>query len=71
LSKWRVELTRAAQRDHRRLDAQVRGRIVNALEGLQAEQPSGDNAKLAGPDPEWRLRVAIGACASLATATGA
>jgi mRNA interferase RelE/StbE len=57
LSSWRVELTRAAQRDLRRLDPQIRRRVINAIERLDAEQPIGDIAKLAGGGAEWRPRV--------------
>jgi mRNA interferase RelE/StbE len=57
LTDWRVELTRAAQRDLRRLDPQVRRRIVDALGQLESERPAGDIRKLAGTAAEWRLRV--------------
>ena len=54
---WRVELTRAALRDLRRLDAPVRRRVLAALDGLVADPPAGDVAKLTGRPDEWRLRV--------------
>ena len=54
---WRVELTRAAERDLRRLDQQVRRRVVAALDGLSAQPPRGDVSRLAGIEREWRLRV--------------
>jgi mRNA interferase RelE/StbE len=54
---WRVELTRAAQRDMRRLDPPIRGRVATAL-GALAEDPQRPGAlrKLTSA-PEWRLRV--------------
>jgi mRNA interferase RelE/StbE len=54
---WRVELTRSAERDLRRLDPPVRRRVVAALDGLNAQPPRGDISRLAGPAQEWRLRV--------------
>ena len=54
---WRVELTRTAQRDLRRLDPPVRSRVESALRTL-AEDPqrAGVLRKLTAA-PEWRLRV--------------
>ena len=54
---WRVELTRTAQRDLRRLDPQIRRRVGQALLAL-AEDPRRAKAlhKLTAA-PEWRLRV--------------
>ena len=54
---WRVELTRTAQRDLRRLDPPVRERVSSALAGL-AQDPHGSTAlrRLSGR-PETRLRV--------------
>jgi mRNA interferase RelE/StbE len=54
---WRVELTRAAERDLRRLDPPVRRRVIAALDGLSAQPPRGDITRLAGVEQEWRLRV--------------
>ena len=54
---WRVELTRAAQRDLRRLDPPIRARVINALDGLTSEPPVGDVRRLTGLSDEWRLRV--------------
>jgi mRNA interferase RelE/StbE len=54
----RVEFTRNAQRDLRRLDPQSRQRVLAAIKGLGAEPPEGDVKRLAGVSPpEWRLRV--------------
>jgi mRNA interferase RelE/StbE len=54
---WRVELTRTAQRDLRRLDPPVRQRVHDALRAL-AQDPhrAGQLRKLTGA-PEWRLRI--------------
>jgi mRNA interferase RelE/StbE len=54
---WRVQLTRTAQRDLRRLDPPVRKRVEVALRAL-AEDPqrAGALRKLTGA-PEWRLRI--------------
>jgi mRNA interferase RelE/StbE len=54
---WRVQLTRTAQRDLRRLDPQVRRRVETSLSAL-AEDPlrAGALHKLTAA-PEWRLRV--------------
>ncbi len=54
---WRVELTRAAERDLRRLDRQVCRRVIAALDGLNAQPPRGDITRLAGAQREWRMRV--------------
>jgi mRNA interferase RelE/StbE len=54
---WRVEVTRRAERDLRRLDPPVRERIYAALEQLVADPPSGDIVRLTGSDDEWRLRI--------------
>lgn len=54
---WRVDLTRTAQRDLRRLDPPVRKRVETALRTL-AEDPqrAGALRKLTSA-PEWRLRI--------------
>lgn len=57
MSDYEVELTRRAERDLRRLDPQVRRRVVAALDGLRAEPARGDVRRLKGADDEWRLRV--------------
>jgi mRNA interferase RelE/StbE len=56
--RWRVELTRPAERDIRRLDRPVADRIVRGLDALAAEPPAGDIKRLSGvTPPQWRLRV--------------
>lgn len=56
-SPWRVELTRAAERDLRRLDPPIRRRVESAVRTL-AEDPrkAGALRTLTGA-PESRLRV--------------
>lgn len=54
---WRVELTRTAQRDLRRLDPQIRRRVDRALRALaQDPQRAGSLRRLTGA-PESRLRI--------------
>ncbi len=54
---WRIELTRPAERDLRRLDPPVRTRVADAL-GTLAQNPERPGAlrKLTNA-PEWRLRI--------------
>lgn len=54
---WRVELSRSARRDLKRLDPPVRRRVLAALDGLSADPPQGDIRRLTGGEREWRLRV--------------
>ena len=54
---WRVEFSRAAMRDLRRLDRPVRVRILDALERLANNPAEADVRRLSGPSGEWRLRV--------------
>jgi mRNA interferase RelE/StbE len=56
--RWRVEITRPADRDLKRLDRPVRERIIVALEGLAIDPPAGDTKRMSGiTPPQWRLRV--------------
>jgi mRNA interferase RelE/StbE len=54
---WRVEFARAAQRDLKRLDPQIRRRVLGVLHGLLSDPPQGDVKRLTGLNDEWRLRV--------------
>jgi mRNA interferase RelE/StbE len=57
LSARRIDLTRAAERDLRRLGADDRRAVVAALEAFAADA-SADIKKLVGAEPpRWRLRV--------------
>ncbi|MGB0091109.1 MAG: type II toxin-antitoxin system RelE/ParE family toxin [Solirubrobacteraceae bacterium] len=53
---WRIGYTPPARRDLRRLDAQIRARVITALEQLAANDPRVDVRKLTGSD-EHRLRA--------------
>jgi mRNA interferase RelE/StbE len=56
--RWRVEITRPATRDLRRLDRPVRERILAAIDGLAEDPPTGDTKRITGiTPPQWRLRV--------------
>jgi mRNA interferase RelE/StbE len=56
--RWRVEITRPAERDIGRLDRPVRERILIAIEGLTGDSPAGDIKRMSGvTPPQWRLRV--------------
>lgn len=48
---WRVQITRPATRDLKRLDAPVRERILAAFDGLKTDPAKGDIKRLAGPKP--------------------
>lgn len=53
---WRVEITPPARRDLRRIDPPVGRRVLDTLDRLVADPPTGDVIKLQGRE-EWRLRV--------------
>jgi mRNA interferase RelE/StbE len=53
---WRITYTPAAHRDLRRLDPQVRERVIGAIERAAATDRRADIRKLAGSD-EYRLGV--------------
>lgn len=54
---WRVELTRAAERDLRRLDPQVRRRAIDTLDGLKRSTAAWNIRRLAGCRAGARGRV--------------
>lgn len=54
---WRVELTRTAQRDLRRLDPPVRQRVDRALRTLAQDPHQARQLRKLTSAPEWRLRV--------------
>jgi len=57
-AQWRVEITRPAERDIRRLDRPVRERVLIAIEGLEGDPPAGDVKRMSGiTPPQWRLRI--------------
>jgi len=49
-------VTGRARRDLRRLDPPVQRRVIDALDRLTGDPPSGDVVKLTGASHEWRLR---------------
>jgi mRNA interferase RelE/StbE len=53
---WQVAFAGRARRDLRRLDHQVRDRILAAIDRLAGENPSGDIRRLTNR-PESRMRV--------------
>ncbi len=55
---WRVEVTKPALKDLKRLDKPVQERILSALDGLKTEPAQGDIKHLTNSrPPQWRLRV--------------
>ncbi len=55
---WRLEITRPATKDLKRLDKPVQDRIIEALAGLETEPATGDIKHLTNSrPPQWRLRV--------------
>ena len=57
LVNWTWELTRHAERQMFKFDLETRRRILQALDRLISDPPSGDVRKLHGNQDEWRLRV--------------
>ena len=54
---WRVELTRTAQHDLRRLDPPVRARVSRALAALPQDPRGTSGLRRLSGRPETRLRV--------------
>lgn len=54
---WRVELTRTAQRDLRRLDPQIRRRVNDTLVALAEDPRASTSLRRLTGRPETRLRV--------------
>lgn len=55
--KYRVELTRTAQRELRRIPAPFHDVIVQKLKGLEKDPRPAGCKKLVGESGYWRLRV--------------
>lgn len=55
---WRIGYAPAARRDLRRLDPQIRARVIAAIERAAAGGPRADIRRLAGSE-EHRLRVGV------------
>ncbi|MGH2843058.1 MAG: type II toxin-antitoxin system RelE family toxin [Solirubrobacteraceae bacterium] len=57
-SAWQARFSRRAERDLDRLDPPIRERMLDAVDGLLVDHPTGDIKRLTGiKPPEWRLRV--------------
>ena len=54
---YRVEFTTAAAKEVRKLDPQVRRRILTAIAGLEQDPRPAGVRKLAGFDDAWRVRI--------------
>lgn len=54
---YRVEFTRAAAKQVRKLPRQIRDRILTAVAGLAAEPRPHGAKKLVGEDTAWRIRI--------------
>jgi mRNA interferase RelE/StbE len=54
---YRVQLERAAEKDLRRLTAEVHRRVIAAIVALGAEPRPAGCRKLHGGNGEWRVRV--------------
>jgi mRNA interferase RelE/StbE len=54
---YRVLLERGAERDLRRLSAQMHDRVIAALQGLARQPRPAGCRKLTGSKRDWRIRV--------------
>lgn len=54
---WRVQITRTAQHDPRRLDPPVHKRVEAALRVLAEDPQSAGSLRKLTRAPEWRLRI--------------
>ncbi|MFJ4223595.1 type II toxin-antitoxin system RelE/ParE family toxin [Microbacterium sp. NPDC089695] len=57
MSGYRVEFTAAAAREIRKLDPQIRRRVLAGISELEREPRPHGVRKLAGFDNAWRVRV--------------
>ena len=58
MTRYRVEFTTAAAKEVRKLDPQLRRRILAGISDLEREpRPHGGVRKLAGFDNAWRVRI--------------
>jgi mRNA interferase RelE/StbE len=57
VTRFRVEFTTAAAREIRKLDPQIRRRILGGVAVLEHDPRPHGCRKLAGHDNAWRLRV--------------
>ena len=54
---YQVVVERSAEKDLKRLSAEIRPRVATALRGLGANPRPSGSRKLAGAEHGWRLRV--------------
>jgi mRNA interferase RelE/StbE len=54
---YRVELTSAAAREVRKLDPQVRRRVITSLAQLEDDPRPPGSRRLVGFDEAWRVRI--------------
>ena len=57
MTAYRVEFTTASAKEIRKLDTQIRRRILDAITHLEREPRPHGVRKLAGYDNAWRIRV--------------
>lgn len=57
MTRYRVEFTAAAAREIRKLDSQIRRRILAGAAELEIEPRPHGCRKLAGYDNAWRVRI--------------
>lgn len=57
MSAYRIELTRRAVKDLRRLDANVRERVLAAIEQASSSPEQSALSRLVGEPPRFKLRV--------------
>ncbi len=59
MDSYKVELTRSAEKDLRRIDRRYIPNIYSAIEGLQSDSRPNGSTKLSGSDHTYRLRVGV------------
>lgn len=57
MNRYTVEFTGAAAREVRKLEPQVRRRVLSQIQGLEENPRPEDCRKLAGEENAWRIRV--------------
>ncbi|WP_303708987.1 MULTISPECIES: type II toxin-antitoxin system RelE/ParE family toxin [Microbacterium] len=57
MTRYRVEFTTAAAKEVRKLDPQLRRRILGGISDLEREPRPHGVRKLAGFDNAWRVRI--------------
>lgn len=57
MTRFRIEFTTAAAREIRKLDPQIRRRILSGVTDLERDPRPHGCRKLAGYDNAWRIRV--------------